>query len=60
MQRHHRLTLAIVLATIILGVNAYVVVNGWSPFEVPDSNLLSTLQVNPASMLTHSIGKSIN
>jgi hypothetical protein len=60
MQRHHRLTLAIVLATVILGVNAFAVVKGWSPFEVPSSNLLSTLHIDPASMLPHSLGKSIN
>jgi len=60
MQRHHRIFLAIALATVILGLNAFAVVNGWSPFEVPDANLLSTMHVGPASLLPHSIGNSIN
>jgi len=60
MQLRHRLIFAIVFATVILGANAYAVVNGWSPFELPGSTVLSTMQVDPASMLTQSMGRSVN
>ena len=60
MQAHRRLTLAIVIATFILGINAFAVVNGWSPFEVPNATVFSTTHMDPAPILTRSIGESLN